>query len=629
MSANGHTPSTKSASDYFKNGIQIVDSDGDFGDTLAPYLQFEKVIPAGFNYHLISVFGSQSTGKSTLLNYLFGTNFGVMNEEERRQTTKGIWLAKNKKDNGTDMAENILVMDVEGTDGQERGEDQDFERKAALFALATSEILLVNMWETQVGLYHGANMGLLKTVFEVNLQLFVKDNKSIPRSLLLFVIRDHTGRTPLSNLRRTLLENLTRIWAAISKPPGLEESKIEDYFDFAFSALPHKLLQPELFEKEVAKLGRRFRLGYKDPKKVGLVDEDQEPMLVPEYHRRIPADGFAVYAKGVWEQIMTNKDLDLPTQQELLAQFRCLEISRECMVAFDDIVVPLEGDQADGVKDGQPIIIKNLGQKLTTARTRLLEEFEGAASRYHKGVYQRQKEELETTVDARLKLLFDGQLSAAHKLGLVVFESAVSQAVKDGSKSAAQYDFAEIVETEKEKAITQFEETAKQSSVDGTSWSEYSSQLRLFHKELDKESKRLRQDEMRLLATRIERWIKSKLDETVGLEFNKLGSGRGGSGAPGTESKPESEADHWDRVWAIFTETVSIGEKRFMERAKSFDASNEEVEGGLWRLRRKAWSILKAKINEELTEGNLGMKLREKYVLVPVSIPVSYIQIRN
>jgi len=75
------------------------------------------------------------------------------------------------------MADNILVMDVEGTDGRERGEDQDFERKSALFALATSEVLIVNIWEHQVGLYQGANMGLLKTVFEVNLQLFLKDKQ--------------------------------------------------------------------------------------------------------------------------------------------------------------------------------------------------------------------------------------------------------------------------------------------------------------------------------------------------------------------------------------------------------------------------------------------------------------------
>lgn len=150
-----------------------------YSDNLNDYFKVTDVSASGFNYHLISVFGSQSTGKSTLLNHLFGTEFSVMSETERRQTTKGIWMSKNKRAEsaGTKMAENILVMDVEGTDGRERGEDQDFERKSALFALATSEVLIVNIWEHQVGLYQGANMGLLKTVFEVNLQLFLKDKQ--------------------------------------------------------------------------------------------------------------------------------------------------------------------------------------------------------------------------------------------------------------------------------------------------------------------------------------------------------------------------------------------------------------------------------------------------------------------
>lgn len=78
----------------------------------------------------------------------------------------GIWMSK-----GDDI--DVLVMDVEGTDGRERGEDQDFERKSALFSIAVSEVLIVNIWEHQVGLYQGANMGLLKTVFEVNLGLFL------------------------------------------------------------------------------------------------------------------------------------------------------------------------------------------------------------------------------------------------------------------------------------------------------------------------------------------------------------------------------------------------------------------------------------------------------------------------
>ena len=65
---------------------------------------------------------------------------------------------------------------------------QDFERKSALFSLASSEILIVNLWEHQVGLYQGANMGLLKTVFEVNLGLFGKKTIDgyVPNHYFLF-----------------------------------------------------------------------------------------------------------------------------------------------------------------------------------------------------------------------------------------------------------------------------------------------------------------------------------------------------------------------------------------------------------------------------------------------------------
>lgn len=36
------------------------------------------------------------------------------------------------------------------------------------------------------------------------------------------------------------------------------------------------------------------------------------------------------------EQVQTNKDLDLPTQQELLAQFRCDEISATALAEFNE-----------------------------------------------------------------------------------------------------------------------------------------------------------------------------------------------------------------------------------------------------------------------------------------------------
>lgn len=512
------------------------------------------------------------------------------------------------------MADNILVMDVEGTDGRERGEDQDFERKSALFALATSEVLIVNIWEHQVGLYQGANMGLLKTVFEVNLQIFIKGSKSMPRSLLLFVIRDHIGHTPLKNLRNTLMADLEKLWHGISKPPGLEDSKIADYFDFAFAALPHKILQPEKFEAEVAKLGTRFREGYKDPKRQGLLEEDSLPILLPEYHRRVPADGFSLYAKQIWEQIVDNKDLDLPTQQELLAQFRCDEIAREVQTVFDAAITPLEEEQSRAVQSGNPTILSNLGLTISTARSTLFKNFETEASRYHKGVYTRKREEIESTVDTRLKTLFKGQLTAIHKAGVAKFSEAVTTAVKGGQKGRTAYDFAQIVELEKKAAIANFTNEATASGIEGVAWSsDYNNELRLFEKELNDVSSKLRKEEMRRLAIRVERWVKGQLDEKVGVEFNKLGSGRGGSGAPEHGEKPTSNTDIWDRVWNLFTATVQAAEKRFTDSASRYDASPEEVSIGLWRLRRKSWTALKSKIEEETSDANLGLKLRENF----------------
>ncbi|KAL2018762.1 hypothetical protein VTK56DRAFT_390 [Thermocarpiscus australiensis] len=609
FAAVGNGPTAK----QYEHGIQVIDEDKAFNKNLNDYLVETHVAEAGFNYHLISVFGSQSTGKSTLLNHLFGTEFSVMSETERRQTTKGIWMSRNKKESAdagaTKMADNILVMDVEGTDGRERGEDQDFERKAALFALATSEVLIVNIWEHQVGLYQGANMGLLKTVFEVNLQLFLKDKQSQTRSLLFFVIRDHIGNTPLANLRDTLIADLTRIWSSISKPQGLENSKIEDYFDFAFAALPHKILQPEKFLTEVDKLSTRFTAGHRSAK-------DQEfvgGVFLPEYHRRIPADGLSVYAEGVWDQIVNNKDLDLPTQQELLAQFRCDEISREVLVGFDAVIVPLEERQADSARLGRPEVLPDLGATGAAAREKCVKAFETQASRYHKGVYATKRGELESKIDTRLKALYQSQLTAAHKAGVAAFSEAVTSAVKAGQKAGGAYEFAEIVDKQKKKTLDAFRKEAQSLLIPGVAWTNFKPQYRLFEKELDEVSARLRKEEMRRLAVRVERWVKSRLGDAIGLEFNKLGSGRGGSGAPETGEKPLTEKDLWDRVWKAFIGIVGEAETRFADRAKSFEASADEVEVGVWRLRRKSWVALRERIQEEVMESNILMKLRENF----------------
>src|SRR5579862_68405 len=371
-----------------------------------------------------------------------------LNENRQRKVpastndlTKGIWLSK-----ATDS--NILIMDVEGTDSRERGDEQDFERRSALFSLAISEVIIVNLWEHQVGLYQGANMGLLKTVFEVNLQLFQQQRGTKERALLLFVLRDHIGTTPLENLSDTLKKDLSNIWTSLSKPQGLEDCKIEDYFDFQFTALPHKILQPENFESGVETLRQRF-----------INPNDQNYVFNPMYHKRIPADGIPLYARQCWDQIVANKDLDLPTQQVLLAQYRCDEIASVALETFDAAVKPLEQAARSNP------IIEGLGPKMSEARSAVLSEFEGSAGRYHKETFNKKLEDLQSTVDLRLHVLFLGQITGLHASSVKKFQNEVEATLKKEG-----YDFAKTVMTVKERVLGEFDKEAKAVCVEGTGW---------------------------------------------------------------------------------------------------------------------------------------------------------------
>ncbi|EGF97434.1 uncharacterized protein MELLADRAFT_85358 [Melampsora larici-populina 98AG31] len=70
--------------------LQVIGEEQRFTTDLSSSIENWGLLEKGFNYDLVAVFGSQSSGKSTLLNRVFGTTFEVMDEADRRQTTKGL-----------------------------------------------------------------------------------------------------------------------------------------------------------------------------------------------------------------------------------------------------------------------------------------------------------------------------------------------------------------------------------------------------------------------------------------------------------------------------------------------------------------------------------------------------------
>lgn len=73
---------------HLMSTFQLISKDKVYNDDFEKYLK--RNIPfQGKQYHLLSILGSQSSGKSTLLNGLFGTGFQVMSQSSRAQTTQG------------------------------------------------------------------------------------------------------------------------------------------------------------------------------------------------------------------------------------------------------------------------------------------------------------------------------------------------------------------------------------------------------------------------------------------------------------------------------------------------------------------------------------------------------------
>lgn len=540
---------------------QIITGNKEFRD-VQKYLEHVGIAHNGFKYNVAAVFGSQSTGKSTLLNKLFGTSFATMDTISRQQTTKGIWISRAQESD-------ILVMDVEGTDGRERGDDQDFERKSALFSIATSEVLVVNMWESQVGLYNGANMGLLKTVFEVNLQLFQKE-----RSLLLFVIRDHIGVTPLDNLRQTIEADLRKMWDALIKPPGTELSSIGDYFDFEFVGLPHKLLMSDAFDQEVLRLRNRF-----------ISNSQEDSIFKAAYHKRIPADGFSTYAKGIWEAIEANKDLDLPSQQELLAQFRCDEIASAAMSIFDNTIRSTEQAMQAGV------VYKRLGLEMASALSETLAAFDVEASRYHSTVYNKKRTDLLASLDSRLLVLYKTQLSSLRKECIVQYETDVATHVAN----VKVYNFVELTTARQQEVLAHFESEASSSCIEPMQWSA-TEDLDLLRQELTVITSRLRLEETKRVNDRSYRQLKKSFEESIATEFVKL------------------DKELWDRILDVCIDSeLKNVTNEFSERLVALGLPLADQQNSVRQLQQRAWTLLRARVSEETSESHLLLRLREHF----------------
>ncbi|KAJ3273763.1 Dynamin-like GTPase that mediates homotypic ER fusion [Terramyces sp. JEL0728] len=543
--------------------IQIIDETKKFNEAENP-ANVWSLNDAGFDYNVIAVFGSQSTGKSTLLNHLFSTTFDVMDAETgRSQTTKGIWMSKTPE-------ANMLVLDVEGTDGRERGEDQDFERKSALFSLATAEVVIVNMWEQAVGLYNGANMSLLRTVLEVNLQLFQKNGTS--KTCLFFVLRDSTAQAPLDKLAETLKTDLEKLWTGISKPPGKENALIGDYFDFAFARVAHKIYAAEKFTEDMLEIKDRF-----------FNKEHPSYVLKRKYHKGIPADGFHHFANSIWDKILANKDLDLPTQQQLLAQFRCDEIAKQIFSTFAGTLQSFKPLLDSG------LIVSDFGKQATTTINSSITSFDKDAQRYHTDTYKAKRTEFIEKMHSSLHVYFLQQLRNLHKKCIGLFQKTIAEKLRGDDSH-----FSKKLEESQNIAKGEFLQVCKEACVKDANWT-FDEYYTLFLKDIEELSGQKREEALTRLSKSIEKTMLMKLAEPVTVLLN------------------DAPVDLWAKALEILAnvieETKTLSEKKLSE----LGVTEEVVQMSVLSMKYQAWELLLKVAKDEVADVQILEKLRRRF----------------
>lgn len=210
---------------------------------------------------------------------MFGTDFDTLDAYRgRSQTTKGIHLGVNR-----DLK--TLIIDIEGTDSQARGEDgAAFEQMAALFALAVSDVLMVNMWTSEIGRYKAASIGLLKTIFEVNLRLFTSERKK----RILFLLRDfNDAKDNLLILKQQMSKTLEEIWSKIKKPQENTAQTVFDCFDFEFKTIAVKDFKEKEFAADIEDIKDRIKTN------------ERFDYLFRMKNTDIPIDGIPIFYKEI------------------------------------------------------------------------------------------------------------------------------------------------------------------------------------------------------------------------------------------------------------------------------------------------------------------------------------------
>ncbi|KAK1434208.1 hypothetical protein QVD17_11127 [Tagetes erecta] len=538
----------------------LIEGDGTFNAVgLDNFIKQVKLRECGLSYAVVAIMGPQSSGKSTLLNHLFHTNFREMDAYRgRSQTTKGIWIARCP---GIEPC--TVVMDLEGTDGRERGEDDTtFEKQSALFALAVSDIVLINMWCHDIGREQAANKPLLKTVFQVMLRLF-----SPRKTTLMFVIRDKT-RTPLENLEPVLREDIQKIWDSVPKPEAHKHTPLSEFFNVQVVALSSYEEREEQFKEQVASLRQKF---FHSIAPGGLAGDRRGV---------VPASGFSFSAQQIWKVIKENKDLDLPAHKVMVATVRCEEIANEKYSSFATNEEWLELEEAV-----QTHLVPGFGKKLSSLLRNCLSSYDDEATYFEDGVRSAKRKLLEDKLLQLVQPAYQLMLEHIRSETLENFKKVLKESLDGG------LGFAVAARDCTTKFTRLFDEQCQDAVIKQANWD--SGKIRdKFSRDLDSHTAEVRTSKLSELTALYE----SKLKEALYGPVDALLEG--------------ASDDTWPAIRKLLRQETEKAVSEFSFALSGFEMGEQEKENMISKLKDYARGLIVDKTREEAAKVLYRMKER-------------------
>lgn len=449
-----------------------------------------------------------------------------------------------------------LVIDIEGTDSQIRGDDgAAFEQMSALFALAISDILMVNMWTSEIGRYKASSLGLLKTIFEVNLKLFGQEGKK----RILFVLRDfNDASNNLTILKQQISKSMEEIWEKIKKPTQFNLCNVFDCFEFDFHTVAVKDFKPEEFIRDIAALREKF------------MDQNRSDYFYRYKNTDVPIDGIPLYYSEIWNIIHSDKDLNIPSQKEMLANLRCNELKLEALKDFQGKI------QVLGKQIGKAFV-PELGSKFGVLYDETLAIYDKDASGYFENTYRAIREDLINSLMDQSKDLFHSQL----KLILnQLFQKAKEQFASKLSKTQASETFSEITQKIVSEVREEFHIQANSSMVANSSWeiSEFEIELENFLTEKIGDEK---EKQFALLNKEIDGIFGGKLTADIG----KILEGA-------------MEIPIWGRLKDLQSGVMQPTEARSVRIFQSLDRPEEEAQVFINSIRIRCLAVIRLKIDK-------------------------------